>query len=403
VLRLAPVLAALLLVVACDDEDECHELGTARCAADGHAVERCLPRAEGGADLGWAREACEAPTPRCVERGTRYAACVAEPVGECRLPSFEDRCVDERTLEDCVRFRAGEPHGVKHHVRCPEGQRCGEVPPHARGPDRPPNATHACYAPRRRTEPPALVTYVEGTVHLGDEPAPTVPFRVPAGTRLRLGEDARAVVLVKERPSRLEGPGEVDVYERQPEARIPSPAARTVLEALAAEPPAAVPPDEPLLSPAPSEPGVVRLMVGEGVPGASAKLPRVAWRCETDCGRTVELRAQGSNERVLWRTTGARAVDYDGPDLEAGRTYELRVGDRTYRVRTRPPPDLRELLSAMADWPLHEQMSVVAAVHRWAGSRAAAVEALRRARIESPGDRDVPSLLEAYGVPASGR
>jgi len=397
--RFAPLLAALVLTAACDDEGECYENGTARCADDGRGVERCVPRGEDATQLAWERDDCPEVTPSCVEHGTRDAVCVAEQVGECDFSTFEDRCVDERTLEDCVQYRVGEPRGAEHRVRCPEGERCGEVPRHALGLGRPPNATHACYEPRRRTHPPALVTYVEGQVRLGEEPAPTVPFRVPTGTRLRLAEGARAVVLVQERPSRLEGPAEIDVYEHQPDGAVPSPAGRAVIDALAAEPPAAVPPDEPLLSPAPSETGVVRLLVGEGIPGAGASLPDVEWRCEEDCGRTVELREQGRSERVLWRGTGSRAVEYEGPDLEAGTAYELRVGERAYRVETRAPTDLRELLGATGDWPLHERMSVVAAVHRWGGSRAAAARTLRRARIEAPANEGIRRLLQAYGLP----
>ncbi|HJL15137.1 MAG TPA: hypothetical protein RMH99_05745 [Sandaracinaceae bacterium LLY-WYZ-13_1] len=394
-MRRFPVWLLALPLLACGDDDECHEAGTARCTEDGRAIERCLPQAEGGADLGWRREACPEATPSCVEHGDRDAVCVAERVGECDFDRFEDRCIDEHTLEDCVAYRAGEADGAKHRIRCPEGERCGEVPRHALALGRPPNATHACHAPRPRTEPPALVTFTAGSVRLGDEPAPEVPFRVPAGTPLHLGADARAVVLVQERPSRLEGPAEVDVYDRQPEDSVPSPSAQAVIDALAASP-GDVAPEEPLLSPAPSERGVIRLWVGEGMPGASADLPDVRWRCDEDCGRTVTLRESGRSANVLWRATGERTVAYDGPPLEPGQSYGLEVGDRSYRVETRRPPDVRVLLDATRGWPLAEQMSVIAAVQLRSGSRAAAVQTLWRSLIERPASEPLRRLLEAY-------
>jgi hypothetical protein len=369
-----------------------------RCAANGRALERCVP-IEGGA-LHWASEPCPSATPTCAAGGPREAVCVALRVGECQLEGFADRCVDEHTLEDCAAFGPGATAGVLHRVACPDRQRCGEVPTHAIAEGRAASATHACFAPRARVTPEALVTFVHGDVRLGDAPAPTVPFRVPPRTRLHLAEGARAVALVKELPVRLEGPADVDVYEHQPEDRVPTEEGARIVAILSRPPPPEVPPAERLLSPAPSETGVVRVLLGEGVPGASADLPPITWRCEQDCGRTVELRTADHTERVLWRGMGERTAIYAGPELEPDRTYELRVGDGTYRVETERASRYDELMGRMRGWPLAESMSVIAALHRWAGSRAAAVALLERTHIENMRtDQDVMALLAAYGVP----
>jgi hypothetical protein len=218
---------------------------------------------------------------------------------------------------------------------------------------------------------------------------------------LRLGEGARAVLLVHERASRLTGPRDVDLAALAPEDAVPPPWGAAVVELLAREAPRGVSPEEPLTSPAPSESGLVRLALGEGTPGASSTLGELAWRCDeaAPCGRTVELRASGTSARVLWRGAGEPGLRYDGPELELGETYELRVGERTYRVETGAPPPLRPLLATMADWPLPEQMSVVAALHLLSGSRAAAVATLRRTLVELHGrSQDVERLLTAYGA-----
>lgn len=391
-LTVRPLVVALLTLSACSSPSTCALEGSQQCDSDGHSVLRCVATDRG---LRWQTEPCDPSTPTCVERRGGAATCIAERLGSCEEATFEDSCPDESTLEDCTA-------GARHRVRCLEGERCGEVPAAAVGEDRPPHATHACYAPRSAEEPPALVTFVSGDVQLGDRAAPPVPFRVPHGTRLRLAAGARAVVLVKERASRLTEPGEVDVYTLQPEAAVAAPWAAALVEILGHEPPRAVSPEEPLLAPAPSEAGLVRLAVGEGTPGASSTLGDIVWRCEgaVGCGRTVELRASGTNARVLWRGSGEGRVHYDGPELERGETYELRLGEHAYRVETLPPPPVRDLLVTMQDLSLPEQMSVVAAIHRWAGSRAAAVATLRRTLVELHGrDRDTQALLEAYGVP----
>lgn len=385
------VFASFLVLSACGDSTACRQADQQQCDPEGRAVLRCAPTDHG---LRWQTEPCDPGTPTCVERGG-VATCIAERLGDCDVASFEDSCPDPNTLEDCTA-------GVRHRVRCLEGERCGEVPAHALGEGRPPRASHACYAPRDPRSPAALVTFVHGEVLLDGAPAPTVPFRVPARGVLRLGEGARAVVLVQERASRLEGPGDFDVYERAPEDALPPAWGATLIEILRRDPPRAVPPEEPLLAPAPSESGVIRLPVGEGTPGASSTLGELRWRCDgaTPCGRTLELRATGTNARVLWRGSGDPGVRYDGPNLEVGETYELRMGDRTYRVETMPPPPLRPLLATMADWPLPEQMSVVAAIHRWNGSRAGAAAALQRTHIELHGrSADAQALLDAYGLP----
>ena len=57
-------------------------------------------------------------------------------------------------------------------------------------------------------------------------------------------------------------------------------------------------------------------------------------------------------------------------------------------------------MTSMRGWPLAEQMSVLAALHRWGGSRAAASMALLRAHIEAQrADPDIRALLADYGIP----
>lgn len=390
------VLPLVLLLTACGSSNECADEGAFRCSDDGHAVRECRRTTNGA--LAWDTQPCADRTPTCLEAGPTRAVCVAERLGECDPEEFTDSCVDATTLEDCVGLAAGQP-GARHRVRCPAGEVCSEVLADAVGEGRPSGATHACHAPRDASSPPALVTFVHGDVLLGAEPAPAVPFRVPSGTPLRLLEGARAVVLVKERASRLVGPREVDVYELQPEAVTPSPWAAALEEILRRDAPGAAPREEPLLAPAPTAPQEIDLVVGEGLPGASNTLGVIEWACERECGRTVQLRNEGANADVLWRATGDRRVRYDGPALEPGRTYELSLGERAYHVRTAAAPSLRPLLASMSDWPLVEQMSVIAAIHRWSGSRAAAVAALQRTHIERHRvDVDVRALLSAYGA-----
>ncbi|MCA9607941.1 MAG: hypothetical protein KC619_20165 [Myxococcales bacterium] len=384
------IVLAFLALSACTDPSECRVLDQQQCDSQGTSVLRCARTDHG---LRWQTEPCDPGVPTCVERGGN-AFCVAERLGDCDVETFEDSCPDAHTLEDCT-------SGIRHRIRCLEGQSCGEVPAHAVGEGRPPHASHACFAARDPRDPPALVTYVRGEVQLDGAPAPAVPFRVPAHGVLRLADGARAVVLVQERPSRLEGPGDFDVYERAPEDAVPASWATAIVDVLEHDPPRGVPPEEPLSAPAPSETGVIRLTIGEGTPGASSTLGELTWRCDGagPCGRTIELRATGTNARVLWRGSGDPGVRYDGPDLEVGETYELRVGDHTYRVETLPPPPVLPLLRAMADWPLQEQMSVVAAVHLWNGSRASAAATLRRTLIELHGrDPETEALLGAYGL-----
>ncbi|MBX3273227.1 MAG: hypothetical protein KF729_23380 [Sandaracinaceae bacterium] len=228
-----------------------------------------------------------------------------------------------------------------------------------------------------------------------------MPFRVRPGAVLRLGDGARAVVLVGERPSRALGPRELDVFTSMPEDAVPAPWAAALLEILRRDLPRDLSPEEPLRAPRPSEDGLVRLVVGEGVPGASSTLGELEWQCDATvgCARAVELRASGTSERVLWRGHGERRVRYAGPDLERGQTYSLRVGERSYRVETLDPPPLLPLLRATAGWPAPEQMSVVAAVHLLYGSRAAASATLVRTRVEVQGlDPAAEALLRAYGL-----
>lgn len=384
------ILIAFLALTACTDPSECRVLDQQQCDSEGHAVLRCAQTDHG---LRWQTEPCDPGTPTCVERGG-IAFCVAERLGDCDVATFEDSCPDPHTLEDCTA-------GIRHRVRCLEGQQCGEVSAEAVGEGRPPHASHACYAARDPRDPLALVTFVRGDAQLDGRPAPAVPFQVPAHGVLRLAEGAHAVVLVQERASRLDGPGDFDVYGQAPEDAVPAPWAAAIVDVLRHEPPRPVPPEEPLTAPAPSESGVVRLTVGEGTPGASNTLGELTWRCDgaAPCGRTIELRASGTNARVLWRGSGDPGLRYDGPDLEVGETYELRMGDRTYRVETMAPPPVLPLLRQIGTWPLPEQMSVVAAIHRWNGSRSAAVATLRRTLIELHGrDADTRALLTAYGV-----
>ena len=378
----ASIAAFALLALGCHDPAECATPGAQRCGARGTAIRTCRETPSG---LRWRGSACTPPTPSCVERRDGTATCIGEALGSCDEATFEPSCVDEHTLDTCTGT-------TRHRTRCAEGESCGAV-----SEDR-----FACYAPRPRHEPPALVAYAHGDVRLGDAPAPPVPFRVPEGTTLSIGEDARVIVLVKERPSRLDGPREIDPYTLQPEALAPEAWAEMLVGILAADPPREVPPEEPLYAPAPSEDGLVRLFVGEGLPGASTTIGRIAWRCAEagPCARTLELRAQGTNERVVWRGNGEPGVRYEGPDLEPGETYQLRVGEREYRIETSRPPDLRPLLAAMRGWSLADRMAVVAAVHRWNGSRAAAAETLRRGvgMDTARSDAQLRELLEAYGA-----
>jgi len=372
---------------ACNDPAACTQVGVERCEANQRTIVRCVQTARG---LRWQGEACAADVPTCVETRSGTATCIAEGLGACDPASFEDSCVDERTLEDCTA-------NVRHRVQCNTGDRCGSVPEHAIGEGRPANATHACFTPRDPAAPPPLVTLVIGDVRLAGEPAPPVPFVLTPGATLSLATGARAVVLAKERPSRLEGPRDVRADELQPESAVAPAWAAALEEILASEAPRAVPPEEELQAPGPSEDGLIRLTVGEGMPGASNTLGTVRWACSSECGRTVELRANGPRPRVLWRGTGSGSVAYDGPDLELGESYELRLGERIYQVETVPAPNLRPLLMEMARWPIPEQMSVIAAIHRWNGSRAAALNTLRSAQVESRG-RVLSDLLQAYGA-----
>jgi len=381
------VLLGLLCLTACGSSNECEEEGATECDRSGRAVRTCASTSDG---LRWQSEVCGERTPSCVEQRGGTATCVAESLGECDGASYHDLCPDEHTLQTCV-------DGQIRRMVCADGEVCGEVPAHALGEGRSENASHACYAPRVPNEPPALVTFVHGDVRVGSAPAGTVPFRVAPGTALRLGEGAVAVVLVKERPTRLEGPREVDPYELQPESDVPAPWAAAVIDRLSNDPPEPIGPEETLLTPAPNADGTVHLLVGEGVPGASETLGIIAWRCDDGCGRTLELRALGSRERVIWRGNGEGRVRYDGPALEAGERYELVVGEQRYPIETEPPTDLRPLLASMRGWPLPETMSVIAAVHRWGGSRAAAVAVTVRTVIERHGaDEDANRLRAAY-------
>lgn len=379
-----------LLLVACDDPDACEEIGASRCAGEG-TLEVC---AQSGSDARWTRGACPEGTPTCVEHGASEATCVGEQVGECDFDSFEGGCVDESTLDDCVRL--GDGPGSRQHVRCAPRERCGEVPEDAMPEDHPPRMRHACFTPRPPNAPPALVTYVYGEVALDGEQPPAVPFRVEPGQRLRIADGARVVLLVKEHPSRITGPDEIDPYAFQPPRPTPTPEGAGVVDSITGEPPPALSPDEPLLEPAPTEGGLVRLIVGEGVPGASARIHRFAWRCEDDCGRTVELRQTQPVDRVIWRGNGERELDYEGPALEPGARYQLSLGEHTYRVEALQPRAMRELFTTMADWPEVDRTSVVAAIHLHRGSRAAAVQALRGSARHFPRDPELRALLRQY-------
>jgi len=377
----------LLLLTACGSSSACDDEGAAECDRAGRAVRRCARTDHG---LRWQTEPCDRSTPTCVERRRGGPTCVAERLGECDGASYRDSCPSEHTLQTCT-------DGQVARVACVRPEICGEVPAHALGEGRSEGASHACYTPRPDDEPPALVTFVHGDVQVGSEPAGAVPFRVAPGTPLRLGDGAVAVVLVKERPTRLEGPREVDPYTLQPEAAVPAPWAAAVVERLSHDPPEPIPPEETLLTPAPNADGAIHLLVGEGVPGAGETLGTITWRCDEACGRTLELRVLGTRERVVWRGNGQRGVRYDGPPLEAGERYELVVGDQRYPIETEAPIDLRPLLASMRGWPLPEMMSVIAAVHRWGGSRAAACAVVDRTVIERNGaDPDANALRAAY-------
>jgi hypothetical protein len=367
-------------LTACGD-DACDDDGAGRCTG-AHSMMFC-ERGE------WRPVSCETPTPNCVAQGFR-AACIGERAGSCEFESFTDRCVDERTLEDCT-LVADTDDAIKHHVRCPEGQRCGEAPRASFGPQRPPHARFACFAPRPRA--PAIVTFARGDLRVAGQPAPPVPFEVD--DTLELAAGAHAVLLVAERASQLDGPGTFDPDDYRPEGDSAEP---IELEGQ----PAPIP-DDPLIAPAPEGVQRITLIVGEGVPGASSRLGTIRWRCEGECGREVELTERG---RVLWRGQGEGSVAYDGPALDAPASYTLRIGDAEYEVRTLPPIPMRELMRSMSGWPLVERMSVVAAIHRWRGSRAAAVAtlelAMRDAGMNSAQhNAELRALLDAYRGPAA--
>lgn len=390
-LRTLTAASVALGLVACDDPNACSELGASRCA-DEHTLEVCSSPGE-EVEARWTRGACPERTPECLERGASAAECVADAIGSCDFATFEGGCVDERTLDDCE--QVGD-EGVRRHLRCPDPERCGEVPPHALGEGRPPRARHACYTPRPRDAPPAQVTMLTGEARLDGEPPPPVPFRVLPDQRLELSEGARAVLLVKERASRVSTPGEVDPYALQPESPVPTAEAAALTRALAASGAEAPSPDEPLLAPTPNAGNLIRLVVGEGMPGASATVRRFAWRCdEGACGRTVALRQTAPVERMIWRGMSEREVAYEGPELEAGARYELTLGEHRYRVETMAPLRIGELLESMAGWPVAERLSVVAAVHVARGSRAAAVETIERGLMDRPRDRDLLALRRA--------
>ena len=386
-----PLCVSIGLLTACRDPAACDEIGATRCETTGRAILRCAQTERGPR---WQTEPCPESTPSCVQgRGAGRAVwptCIGERLGSCDVASFEDSCPDARTLEDCTA-------GTRHRYQCDPGQECGVVPEYARGDDRPPNATHACYTPRGGDSgPPALVTFVHGHVEVDGAPPPGVPFRIGRQGVLRLREGARAVVLFDERASRISGPRDVQISTLAPEAVVAPPWARPLIEGLSEEPPG-IGSEERLRTPAPTSAGLVRLRVGEGVPGASSGLGPVAWTCDGECGRTVELRDDDGH--VLWRETGVGSVRYAGPELEPNETYQLRVGEQSYRVETTPPNDLRPLLTQTRGWPLAEQMSVIAAAHLVTGSRAAAVATLFRASVEQQGhDQDILALLVAYGV-----
>ncbi|MGE0789669.1 MAG: hypothetical protein AB7S26_28610 [Sandaracinaceae bacterium] len=390
-------LALGLMVAACDDASRCSEARAARCA-DEHTLEVCDGA---GGDLRWTRGACPTDTPVCAEQGASAAVCVTELTGSCDADHFETQCLDEHTLDDCVRYREGASEGARQRVRCREGEVCGEVPPDTLLAGRPVGATHACYAPRPREAPPALVAFLVGGATVAGRPAPEVPFRVMPGEHLVLEAGARAVVLVKERASRLSGPSDTDPYVLQPQRNVPSEEARALVEILAGEPPPPAIAEAALYDPAPSTRDVVRLTVGEGMPGASSTIRRFAWRCGDDegCGRTVELRRVAPEQGVLFRGNGARELAYEGPGLEAGARYELSIGEHRYRVETLPVISLRELMASIAEFPVVEQLAVLAAVHLYRGSRAAAVEVLQRGLMDRRRDPELLRLIEIYRGP----
>lgn len=382
-------LSLALLLVACDDPNACEEIGASRCA-DESTLEIC---AEGSSGTRWTRGPCPDGTPTCMEHGASEAICVGESVGECDYETFEGGCHDETTLDDCVQL--GQ-NATRQRVRCSPGQRCGEVPEDSLPEEHPPRMLFACYTPRPPHEPPAIVTFVHGDVQIAGEAAPPVPFRVRPGQRLTLAAEARVVLLVKERASRVTGPDEIDPYAFQPARPTPTPQGAGVVDAITGDEPPALSPDEPLLEPTPSAGGIVRLIVGEGVPGAAARMRRFRWRCDDDCGRTVELRQTQPIDRVVWRGNGERELAYDGPPLEANARYQLRLGEHTYQVEALQPRAMSEILGEMADWPDVDRASVVAAIHLYRGSRAGAVLALRSHSEHAPRDAELRALLERY-------
>ena len=388
-MRHASALVFAIVALGCGSEDEtrCYELDTVRCDDSERARLRC-DDVEG--QLRWVRSECEAPTSTCAERGVRDATCVGEAVGQCDADAFADRCVDEHTLESCARLRTTEPEGVRHRIVCGDNLVCAP----ARG------GVDGCVPRRLRNSPPALVAFVRGEVALVEEgesrAAPPIPFRVMPNARLRVGAQALAIVIVKERASRIEGPAEIDPYTLQPEGGAPSPEAQAILEMLAEDAPEPVPPEEPLIRPAPNADSTIAIFLGAGAPGAIENLREVAWRCDAEraCGQTVTLEDRGT---TLWRAQAERRVAYAGPQLEPGHTYTLRVGPRSYRLLTRRAVRWPRLYAALRQWPLDQRVAVFAALYRWSGSRAAAVESIRRARPHIDGP-DLAALRSAYGV-----
>ena len=168
---------------------------------------------------------------------------------------------------------------------------------------------------------PILVTSSSGGVSLTSNgettTAPGVPFLVPDGSGLKLADGAQIVVMIAGTAKRWTGPATLGDKALVPNA--------TGAERGGSQLAAMISRQDTLSVPGATRDGVLQRPINRDT---LLNLGEIRWRCPEPC-TPVSVTVEGIVSGTTWTGTGAGAVTYAGPALEAG-PYTLDVGGRAY-------------------------------------------------------------------------
>lgn len=247
---------------------------------------------------------------------------------------------------------------------------------------------------------PALVTTARGAVQVlaGDaaHEAPTPPFVLEDGQKLKLADGALVVVLFEGHATQIEGPASVDQGAFKAQASQPVEGVDVLDEILGRHVSTA---------PAGASRGGGDVFLVRPVPGSAlTALHTVTWRCAACGNEQVTVSNLLTGDKV-WSGAAKGSIAYGGPPLGAG-AYAVTLGgpdfaftvidDSRRTAATRAAEAARTAGAAMNNADEAARTSVEASVWLQAGLPTDALYVIDRARAAHPDDKGLETLQETF-------